>query len=282
MKRIVLCTSSSGLDYVDKPDNIRILRHHIEVYGQKYRDGDDISYQDMADAMIADNKLVPETAPQSVDELLQIFEDLYEEGFEEIFVVTLSSRISTAYEYLMEARGLFDKGLFIHIYDSRSVSYPEAYMALEAARLVDAEKSAIEVFRHLDKIRDNNIFWLVIDDLTNLIRTKRLSAPAGLIANMLNIKPLLEIDEDGVITPIERVRKIDKAVELMRDYAIDAINESPGQMYIVNTGNAELVEKVKGMLAQEGLTDLPVYPTASAAIANHGPHGAGIGIIYDS
>lgn len=281
MQRIVLCTSSSGLDYLDKPDNIRILRHHIEVYGEHYRDGEDITAQEMADAMMQDKDLLPVTSPQSVEELVEVFEGLYEEGIKEVFVVTISSKMSTTYEHLIEARDQFNGNMFIHIFDSKTVSYSEALLAIEAGNMIKEEKSSIDIVARLEKLRDNNTFFLAITDLRNLIKTKRMSAPAGFIANMFNIRPLLTIDDEGEVIPLERVRKIERTLELMCDYAVETLEEYPGELYLVNLGNTELVQQVQVMLADRGYENIPIYPTASAAIANHGPNGAGIGINHD-
>lgn len=281
MQRIVLCTSSSGIDYLDKPDNLRVLRHYIDINGKKHRDGESMNYQDIADKMMADKQFLPVSSPQSEEELLQVFEDLYAEGFQEVFIVALSSQVSDTYNHLINAKEKFRKQMFIHIYDSRTIAYSEAVLAMTAARMMNAGKSTIDVYRHLNELREGSKFWIAMDDLSYFVKSKRLATSTGLFAKVFNIKPVLMVDSDGLIVPIERVRKIDRALDLLCEHALREFSEREGKLYLVDFGNKTLLQKAQRLLEEQGFNNVKSHPAAPSTIANHGPHGVGIGISYD-
>lgn len=281
MYRIVLSTSSSGLDYLEKPKSVRVLRHHIQIDDDVFAEGDHISYQSLADRMMKDKSFMPITEPQGVDELLDVFEALYQEGVREVFIVTVSSMVSDTYDNMMEAKNQFDKDMFIHVYDSRAFAHNEAIMALEAAQMMDDGKKSQEIYNRLDTLRENSMFWMAIDDLSCFVKSKRISSAQGFFANMLKIKPVVEVDQDGFITPIEKVRNIEKAINMMCQYAAHALSEAEGSTYIVSFGNTELLEKTQHHLETMGLKNVPVYVTSPATLANLGPHGVGVGVVLD-
>ncbi|MCK7488198.1 MAG: DegV family protein [Bacillus subtilis] len=62
-------------------------------------------------------------------------------------------------------------------------------------------------------IRDNNHIYFAVTDLKYLVKNGRLSNAAGFIADVLKIKPLLEVDKNGAVVTVEKIRTFSQAVD---------------------------------------------------------------------
>lgn len=281
MERVVVTTSSSGLDYLDMPDNVRVLRLHVEIEDQHYFDGQDITYKQISRRMMLDRDLLPVTRPASIEDIEEFFEDLYKNGCKEVFVVTISSGMSETYQNVMTAKTAMLGRMFVHVFDSKSIAFSEAWQVLEVSKMLKQGKNAVQIAERLQVVQENTSFMVMVEDIRNLVKTKRLSAPRGLIANMMDIKPIIGGDEDGKIITFAKVRRTKNAIKQMCIFAIEKLKEGDGQIYIISTGYDEWVEMMQEELSSFGFHDVPVVPAATVSIAIHGPYALGISVILD-
>lgn len=284
MSRVIVSTSTSCLDYFEKPNNIRMLRMHIYIDKVGYLDGSTITTQQVTQMMNSNRNLLPRSSAPSEEEIINFFYDLIKEGITEALVVCVSSHLSETYRLLLELKSLFARHMTIHVYDSRNISYSEGLLALEAARLLDRGLKIADIIRRLDAMRDNMTVYFALDDLRNMIRTKRISAPAGFIANLLSIKPLLHVNERGEIVPFEKIRHIEKALDRMCEVTVATIAEHQRMgkqsfVYLMSSGGNELSEYVSRRLAAAGIHDVPLVPVATVSVAILGTRGIGIGVL---
>ncbi len=281
MRRAIISTSTSCLDYFQIPDNLFILHNHIHVLGDSYLDCKTISVDKLSEMM--DAKALPTTTPPEEDEIADLFYELMELGYEEILIISIAAELSETFERIKSIKGLFANRINIHLFDSYQSSYMEGLMALEAARMSEEGREWYDIERRLKYMREEVKVWFMIDDLTNLIRTKRIFAPAGHLANLLSIKPLLGYDDIGRIIPLERVRKTDKAVERMCELTLEKVKgQRNAQIYLLSVGDVQLDNQLKEMLRRYGYTNLPVVTVATASLANLGTRGTGVGVFVDN
>lgn len=281
MRRVVISTSSSGLDQLDKPDNIRILRLHININSIDFIDGDDIDLERINSIMSKSHQLVPQTTAPTEDEIAELFYELLEAGYEEVFVISLSSWVSKTYTHLQNIKGLFSSRMRIHLFDTRNIGYAERILALKAAEMMADDKSAYEIEIRLRNMRDNFSSWLVLDDLRSMIQNQLISAPAGFVGNLFDIKPVLSINERGQIVPTDRVRNIHRAVDKMCEHVANAIHDKTDKAFIITSGNNNLSRYATDQLAERGVFDVPVVPVSAAVIAAMGSNSIGIGVYHD-
>ena len=110
------------------------------------------------------------------------------------------SSIGTMVENLQEEYG--DK-IKIHVVDTKTSVYAQAYMALTAYEMAEAGKSVDEILAYSDYLIKNHKIFFVVDDLMYLVKNGRLSGVSGILGSLLQIKPILEINNDGYIVPKE-------------------------------------------------------------------------------
>lgn len=278
-KTAILTCSNAGLDYLDYPKDIRILRSVIHF-------GTDESYDDFVqmDAKTFYERItknpndIPKTSYVSPGRMIEIFEELEKEGYEEALVITISSQLSGLYEAVK--RIAKDVNIKVTVFDSLTLAYAEAYMVLEAHRLVGEEKTVEEIIKYLEKIRDNDRIYVAVDTLLYLVKNGRLSKLQGTLGTMLQLKPLLVLGDDGKVASLEKIRTTHKAQQRVLEKYIEDTKDLNVLTFISHAHNEEAVQWFKNELKKV----FPEREVVSAYLtpvvgAHTGPKGIGLGYI---
>jgi DegV family protein with EDD domain len=94
----------------------------------------------------------------------------------------------------------------VHLVDSRSASCGVGLLALRGAELAESGWSGTRIAAELTRIRARCGMLLTVDRYDNLLRSGRISRAKAWLAGMLDVKPILSLDGDGNVVPVERVR----------------------------------------------------------------------------
>lgn len=189
----------------------------VEIDGEIYKDVFEMDGVKLYEAI--KNGAQPKTSQVSPDAFLTVFEELAKSGEEGLYVSftgDLSGTNSTAQMIRNQLLETYPD-LKLTIIDSKCASFGQGMVVKEAVRLRDEGKSLEEVATEVEKYAGamNHIF--TVDDLNFLARGGRLSKTSALLGGMLNIKPILSLQE-GKLTPIEKIRGQKKAIKYMVDY----------------------------------------------------------------
>lgn len=166
---------------------------------------------------------LPRTSQVNPDEAKEIFSKLIAKS-KEILYIAFSSALSGTFnsvrlaaEELMEE----DPSVKIMVLDSKSASLGEGLMVDKAVSMREEGKSLDETFEYLSLHAGNFVHLFTVDDLNHLYRGGRVSKSAALIGTVLNIKPILHVDNEGRLVALgkERGRKksLLKLVDLMEE-----------------------------------------------------------------
>jgi DegV family protein with EDD domain len=169
----------------------------------------------------------------------------------------------------------------VTVFDSKSVSYPEAKMGLTAAQMFKDGKSVEEVTKELEFIRDHSMIWFSVETLKYLVKNGRLSGAAGFVGSLMKIKPMLEVTKEGKVESIEKIRTSSKATERMIEKFLSEIEGKSVEAFLINTNNEARVAYIKQKLqqARPELSSINVYPLTPVVGAHAGPGCVGIGYI---
>lgn len=128
----------------------------------------------------------------------------------------------------------------VYPFDSLIASAGEANLALLAARLVEAGKTPEEIIAALTKFRDTIDAYFVVDDLSHLVHTGRLSNASSLVGNLLRVKPILTFNDTGQIVAIEREHTMHRAYNAIKKKVANAYETStvPLRFTVINADNA--------------------------------------------
>jgi DegV family protein with EDD domain len=204
--------------------NITILPHHVEIAGRYYLDGVDLTYDDFH-RMVYEQRLTPHTAPPTVIEFQRTYERLNKETGE-VIAILLSGALSDAVEYAQTAAdGLLGR-CRIEVIDSKSVSAGLGILVELAARAAAQGRSLDEIIRLVRGVIPQIYVVFFSDTLSYLEDAGRIGHAQAILGTYLGIKPFLTLEE-GRITPIEKVRTREEALEKLIEFVIefDAIKQ---------------------------------------------------------
>lgn len=119
--------------------------------------------------------------------------------YDSLVVLNLSSRASGTYDNCSKAaeKVASETGKHISVVDSKTLSGTQGLMALRAARAIAAGASHEQVVAELERWKNVNRLLVGVKTLKYLVRGGRISPMKGLIANALNLKPIISIDDTG-------------------------------------------------------------------------------------
>jgi DegV family protein with EDD domain len=149
-------------------------------------------------------KQLPTTSQPTPGEFLKAFRSGLDEADEVVSVLVAASLSGTFQAASGAARAANLSG--VHFVDSGSASLGVGLLALRGAELAESGWTAADIARELDRVRRQSGVFLTVDQYDNLLRSGRVSRGRAWLAGMLDVKPILTLDQDGKIIPIDRVR----------------------------------------------------------------------------
>lgn len=235
---IISCCSTADLSAEHFAErNISYICFHYELNGKEYADdlGKSISFDDFYLAM--KNGAETRTSQINAEEFKNYFEAYLKEG-KDVLHVCLSSGISGVTNSARIARdelaGQYPDRKIL-IVDSLGASSGYGLLMDRLADLRDEGKSIQEVYEWAEAHKLNLHHWFFSTDLTFYIRGGRISKTAGFFGGMLNICPLLNMDQEGRLIPRFKIRTKKKVfhaiVDKMEEYAEGGLDYS-GKCYI--------------------------------------------------
>ena len=277
MSRIVLTTSSSGLDDMDIQHNVELIRLRIHVNDVEFIDGKIINSERLQYLMNEVSHSPVHTSPAPAHEVAMILSNLQSRGIKEVFITTLSSKVSESYQIISEVAKSFADNMDIYVYDTKDLNACEALLALEADYFMQQGYAMSDIASRLDALRRSHHMLFAADDLSYLIKNKKISGAAGFFANLFSIKPVLQVSKEGEVVPISKIRKIDKAFEYMVNQFAEVLPRKDSFAYILSAGRPDLDSRFIEMLKQRTDVDnIAVLPVSAISLANHGPSGLGL------
>ncbi len=282
-KIAIITCSTSGLDYIDGNEDITSARTTIVIDGREYMDGLDMTPSHFY-SHLNEYKDIPTTAQPSPGQLIDIYTTLKEKGYDEAIYISISNQLSGTYQSVSLSTTYVDD-FTVYPFDSASASYITGYMAMEAYRMVQEGCKVPVILEHLEKIRDNDHIFFMVDDLQYLVKNGRLSNASAFMANMLKIKPLLEMTDEGQITATEKIRTSKKAINRIVDHFLDATDNGTKSRFtfLFNTDAPDYVALTKEKLEAAGFdTSKMITAPISPAVGCHIGKGViGIGYVKD-
>jgi fatty acid kinase/fatty acid kinase fatty acid binding subunit len=205
-RRPVAIVSDSSADLADPLlDRHRIALVPLQVvFGDRtFRDRVELRPEEFYRRLRAAADL-PTTSQPTPADLVQVFRDARAEA-DEVVGVLLGSRLSGTFasaQVALRAVGLTR----VHLVDSRSASLGVGMLALRAAELAESGWPAVEIVAEIERVRPRCGMLLTVDRYDNLLRSGRVSRGKAWIGGMLDVKPILALDEAGSVVVVDRVR----------------------------------------------------------------------------
>ncbi|TZE82576.1 DegV family protein [Calorimonas adulescens] len=257
-------------------DKYKIVVAPLTVHfgDMSYRDGVDISSAEFYE-ILSNTKVMPTTSMVTPGYFKELFNGLINR-YDSIIGLFFSSKLSGTYNSAVTAKGEFPDA-DITVIDTLNATLGQGLIVLKAARMAEEGASKDEIIGEVHRMMANIKYALVFSDLGYLHRGGRLSTAQTVVGNILNIKPILGI-EDGEIKVIERVRGKKKAfkwiVDYIKSFNVDLSSKTIGINHSNSPEDADELEKI---IKENFSVGEIIKSQAGAVIGTHaGPDAVGI------
>lgn len=255
--------------------NVEILPLYTIKDGKTYRDKVDITPEDIF-AHVATGGDLCSTAALNVDDYIQRFQRLLKEC-DAVIHVNISADFSSCYQNACIATQEVGN---VYVVDSRNLSTGHGHVVCEAVKLAEAgELAPDQIAEHLREFSSRVEASFVLDQLEYLRRGGRCSTLAALGANLLSLKPCIEV-KDGKMQVGKKYRGKYKnvIVSYVKERLMNRDDICYDRIFITHTTMADgIVDAVRSAVEECGSFAEVVETTAGCTISCHcGPSTLGI------
>ena len=266
---------------IAKQLNIKVVPYTVTINDETYLDGVNLLPDELYHRMRME-KVIPKTAAPSPGKFLSIMLDCIRDGAGSIFCVILSSNLSGCYTAVIEAAEMMHGDhpeIPVEVFDSKQAAIPEGFIAIEAAKSALSGADLVEVGRVARAVQKKVGIVVSFDTLEYLALGGRIGKAAYLLGNLIDIKPIITLDAEGLVDPIGKVRGNQKAFEAIIDHVKKmTAGCSHLKLALMDADAAERAEALRN-LAVECLKPNELMTTSITPVmgAHTGPGLVGLG-----
>ena len=253
-----------------KKRGIEVLPLTINIGDNNYRDQVDISSEEVLQAITDGER--PKTSQINPENFVESFKPVVERG-ESILYIAFSSELSGTYQSAVIARDtLLDDypEADITIIDTHAASYGLGMIVESASDDMKDGLSDEEVIKNVEKNVKNIRHFFTVNDLDYLAKGGRLSKGSAFLGGLLNIKPLLHV-EDGKLVPLEKHRGIKKVYKSMIEHIND--DKITGKIHIAQSNALDSAELLKKKILEETEVKVVNISMIGPTISSHTGNG---------
>ena len=280
MNKIALITDSTcGLpkEYIKKY-NVKVASLKILYKEKEFIDGINITPEEVYSRLPEE---LPTTSMPSVNDVSVLYEELVKEGYTHAIVLPISSGLSGTINSFRLASENF-QSINTFILDTKILSMAVGLIVIEVGKMIQENKSFEYICDKIPKIRENMWLYFTVDTLEYLIKGGRIGKVTGQIGKMLNLKPIITMDEDGRYTTFTKVRGSKQAFKKLYSLASDILDKGKGKVIIMTGTMHEEAEKLKEILAQHKNTTFMYKGTLTPAVGIHsGPRLLAVAVMKE-
>lgn len=279
-KIAILVDSGSDIDLkLAKEYGIYMIPFYVNLNGHFYKEQEELKADEFYD-WVVENETLPKTSIPSPGELLKKYEQIKNDGYEKLIVITISQNLSSFYNLCMQTE--YD-GLEVSVIDSKSVALTIGLLAIYAKKMVDEGLSFKEVVRLTEEKKNDVWIYFTIDTFKYIIGGGRVPKVFGKVGDLLNIKPIVTCSpEDGKFHIVKTVRGEKKLVKELYKLAKEKLSDFDDYYMLISNGGfkkgQELLEEALKEFKKKSSLFLKstIAPTLGA---NTGPGLFGFGYL---
>jgi DegV family protein with EDD domain len=257
----------------DRYPNIRVVPLYVHFGDATYRDFVDLAGREFYERLRSTAEL-PTTSQPTPKDFLAAYEELG--GFERIYSVHLSAKLSGTFSSAALAAEEEGRGR-VRLVDTGSASLANAMLAVELERRLEAGTTDKEVEALVTDFKRDCTVVFTVATLEYLQRGGRIGRAQALAGSLLNVKPILRL-EDGVVVPIARVRGRQKALEEFARVFTAETADGPGlRVSIAHAEAPDWVEVITDLVrTRRPQAEIELVETLGAVVGTHtGPGSVG-------
>ena len=249
MEKIAIITDSASDVSVEllKEYNITLLPFRVFYKDKEYADRIELTPDMMYERL---EEEIPKTSLPSTELIISTLDRLVEEGYTHAIFITISAALSGTFNAIRLICDDYEK-LETFVFDSMTLTMAEGAMVLEAAKLAKQGKSFKEICKILPTYRDKIDLFFTIDTLEYLQKGGRIGRVAGAVGQLLNLKPIITVADDGKYTVSAKARGSKQAISKLENICKGYIEKNKYKIWVLE-GHAKekahaLIEEINKM-----------------------------------
>lgn len=256
--------------------NITIIPLTVVKDGKGYRDNVDVTPADIFAHVAAGGDLCSTTA-LNIEEYADCFAK-YAGEYDGVVHINISSEFSSCYQNARLAAEEFDN---VRVVDSRNLSTGQGLVVLKACELAKTCQSLDEIYTQLVEFTEKVEASFLLDQLKYMVKGGRCSAVAALGANLLNLKPCIEV-KNGKMSVVKKYRG--SYAKCLANYVKDRLSDredlDKGNLFVTRTPvTDDCLKTVADAVAQYGDFENTYWTEAGCTVSCHcGP--ATLGVLF--
>lgn len=200
--RIVTDSTADLSEEHVKDCGLTVIPLNVHFGDETYKDGVDLTPEQFM-VKLKSTPAIPRTSQPSAGEFLEVYRRLAADG-DEVVSIHISGRLSGTIASADAARGMAEGS--VTVVDSLSASQGLAMCAMVAGRAAQAGRSKDDILALVQRLIPETYIIFSVDTLEYLQKNGRIGRAQALLGSLLNVKPILILDKDGVVAPYDKVR----------------------------------------------------------------------------
>lgn len=226
------------------------------------------------------SSVLPTTSQPSPAEFFDVFKRLTEAG-KSIVSIHLSGAMSGTYQSAVIAKSMLEDEGDVTVIDACSASYGYGMIVVRAAEMAAQGESREAIVEEIHRMRRELRLYFIVDTLEYLQKGGRIGKAAAVLGSLLSIKPILTIDDEGVITPVEKARGQKRALARIAELLVSDVGSQPVHLSIALTPGFDehaktLAELLRSKLQTVSYTEAQIGPVIGA---HAGPGTVGVFVV---
>ncbi|TCP69757.1 DegV family protein [Baia soyae] len=248
----VICDSAADLPKELREElGISLVSIPCHIEGTTYYDGVDF-FADQFYVKLAESKEIPFTSQPAPMDYVNAYQKAIDEGAKKILLVSLSSGLSGSYQTAVLASTMMENpDVEIEVFDTRSASLGSGLQVIAAAHAAKAGKSLEEIKGLLESNREHTSIFFLVDTLEYLQKGGRIGKASAVVGSLLNIKPILSVNQEGVVFAVDKVRGKNKAFERLFGLIKEQTQAGAVSIGVMHARNPEEADKWVRRIEQE-------------------------------
>lgn len=248
MKKYVITTDST----CDLPASY-IAENNLDVIPVLYSINDivygtpdsNMDIKDFYNAMR--NGTMPTTMACNIEDCKSVFEKYAKDGVDVLHLAFSSGLSSTYNNAVIAANDIMEEypDCKVTVIDTLAASMGEGLLVYYAVKLKNEGKSLDEVASFIEEIKTEVVSRFTVDDLHHLHRGGRVSKTTAIVGSLINVKPILHVNEEGLLKSLENARGRKKSLSRILDMMEEGIKDYKGTNEIVFLSHGDCEEDAK-------------------------------------
>jgi DegV family protein with EDD domain len=224
---------------------------------------------------------LPTTTQPSPGQFIDALRQVKAEGASAAIITAVSAKLSGTYNSAIQAAE-HETEIPVFVWDTASASMGGGWQTIRAAEMASDGKSHDEIMAALPAIRDSITTLFTVDTLKYLVAGGRLSPVQGMMGTLLNVKPMLII-EDGVLKPTGRERGRKSAKAALIAMAHSKVADHPVRVVVAHANAlAEAQALEPDVRAALNVTELLIVELGAVLAALAGPGLMALGVLQET